>query len=149
MAGPLINSKEFSDVTTAFKAIGATITNRAEATQFARDLGVITHETVANAWVTQAEQDFMDLRVRQMSDTFFRMIVDFYTKFTREFAAQMGMRFILKHAQNEFDNPRSERHDELGLTREEVLAWEKSRRLDTPEGKKVKQGLQRFTEFDT
>ena len=149
LAGPLINSKEFSDVTTAFKAIGATITNRAEATQFARDLGVITHETVANAWVTQAEQDFMDPRVRQMSDTFFRMIgLDFYTKFTREFAAQMGMRFILKHAQNEFDNPRSERYlDELGLTREEVLAWEKSgRRLDTPEGKKVKQGLQRFTE---
>lgn len=149
LAGPLINSKEFSDVTTAFKAIGATITNRAEATQFARDLGVITHETVANAWVTQAEQDFMDPRVRQMSDTFFRMIgLDFYTKFTREFAAQMGTRFILKHAQNEFNNPRSERYlDELGLTREDVLAWEKSgRRLDTPEGKKVKQGLQRFTE---
>lgn len=149
LAGPLINSKEFSDVTTAFKAIGATITNRAEATQFARDLGVITHETVANAWVTQAEQDYMDPRVRQMSDTFFRMIgLDFYTKFTREFAAQMGTRFILKHAQNEFNNPRSERYlDELGLTREEVLAWEKSgRRLDTPEGKKVKQGLQRFTE---
>lgn len=149
LAGPLINSKEFSDVTTAFKAIGATITNRAEATQFARDLGVITHETVANAWVTQAEQDFMDPRVRQMSDTFFRMIgLDFYTKFTREFAAQMGVRFILKHAQNEFKNPRADRYlDELGLTREEVLAWEKSgRRLDTPEGKKVKQGLQRFTE---
>lgn len=149
LAGPLINSKEFSDVTTAFKAIGATITNREEANQFARDLGVITHETVANAWVTQAEQDFMDPRVRQMSDTFFRMIgLDFYTKFTREFAAQMGTRFILKHAQNEFNNPRSERYlDELGLTREEVLAWEKSgRRLDTPEGKKVKQGLQRFTE---
>ena len=149
LAGPLINSKEFSDVTTAFKAIGATITNRAEATQFARDLGVITHETVANAWVTQAEQDYMDPRVRQMSDTFFRMIgLDFYTKFTREFAAQMGTRFILKHAQNEFNNPRSERYlDELGLTREDVLAWEKSgRRLDTPEGRKVKQGLQRFTE---
>ena len=149
LAGPLINSKEFSDVTTAFKAIGATITNREEANQFARDLGVITHETVANAWVTQAEQDFMDPRVRQMSDTFFRMIgLDFYTKFTREFAAQMGTRFILKHAQNEFDNPRSDRYlDELGLTREDVLAWEKSgRRLDTPEGKKVKQGLQRFTE---
>ncbi|MAA66299.1 MAG: hypothetical protein CL581_16200 [Alteromonadaceae bacterium] len=149
LAGPLINSKEFSDVTTAFKAIGATITNREEATQFARDLGVITHETVANAWVTQAEQDYMDPKVRQMSDTFFRMIgLDFYTKFTREFAAQMGTRFILKHAQNEFSNPRSERYlDELGLTREDVLAWEKSgRRLDTPEGKKVKQGLQRFTE---
>ena len=149
LAGPLINSKEFSDVTTAFKAIGATITNRAEANQFARDLGVITHETVANAWVTQAEQDYMDPRVRQMSDTFFRMIgLDFYTKFTREFAAQMGTRFILKHAQNEFNNPRADRYlDELGLTREEVLAWEKSgRRLDTPEGKKVKQGLQRFIE---
>ena len=60
-------------MTTAFKAIGATITNRAEATQFAHDLGVITHETVANAWVTQAEQDFMDPRPPDVGHLF-RMI---------------------------------------------------------------------------
>ena len=151
LAGPIINSKELNMDTfmTAFKQIGATIKNRAEATQFARDLGVITSEVVANAWVTEAEQDYMDTKVRKMSDRFFSVIgLNFFTKFTREFASGMGVQFILKHAKNEFNNPRSERYlKELGLTAAEVIAWEKGgRKLTTPEGVKVKRGLQRFVE---
>lgn len=151
LAGPIINSKELNMDTfmTAFKQIGATIKNRAEATQFARDLGVTTSEVVANAWVTEAEQDYMDTKVRKMSDRFFSVIgLNFFTKFTREFAAGMGVQFILKHAKNEFNNPRSERYlKELGLTAAEVTAWEKGgRKLTTPEGKRVAKGLQRFVE---
>jgi hypothetical protein len=149
LAGPVINSKEFGSVTTAFKEIAATIKNRQEAAQFARDLGLVTNETVANAWITEAEQDYMDPKVRKMSDVYFRMIgLDFFTRFSREFAAGMGVQFILKHAHNEFSNPRSERYlRELGLTSAEVLAWERGgRKLTTPEGMKVKQGLQRFVE---
>ena len=151
LAGPIINSKELGldSFVTAFKEIGATIKNRAEAAQFARDLGLTTSEVVANAWVTEAEQDYMDTNVRKMSDKFFSAIgLNFFTKFTREFAAGMGVQFILKHAKNEFDNPRSERYlKELGLTAEEVIAWENSgRKLTTPEGTKVKRGLQRFVE---
>lgn len=149
LAGPVINSKEFGSVTTAFKEIAATIKNRQEAAQFARDLGLVTNETVANAWITEAEQDYMDPKVRKMSDVYFRMIgLDFFTRFSREFAAGMGVQFILKHAHNEFSNPRSERYlRELGLTSAEVLAWERDgRKLTTPEGMKVKQGLQRFVE---
>ena len=84
-----------------------------------------------------------------MTDTFFSAIgLNFFTKFTREYAAGMGVQFILKHAKNEFDNPRSERYlQELGLTAKEVIAWERSgRKLSTPEGAKVKRGLQRFVE---
>ena len=149
LAGPVINSKEFGSVTTAFKQIAASIKNRKEAEQFARDLGLVTNETVANAWITEAEQDYMDPKVRKMSDTYFRIIgLNFFTRFSREFAAGMGVQFILKHARNEFNNPRSERYlRELGLTSEEVLAWERGgRKLTTPEGMKVKQGLQRFVE---
>lgn len=149
LAGPLINSKEFGSVTTAFKQIAATIKNRKEAEQLARDIGVVTHETVANAWVTEAEQDYMDPKVRKMSDAYFRLIgLNFFTRFSREFAAGMGVQFITKHARNEFNNPRSDRYlRELGLTREDVMTWlADGRQLSTPEGQKVKQALQRFVE---
>lgn len=149
LAGPIINSKEFSDIGTAFKEIGATIKNRTEAKQFARDIGIVTNEVVANSWVTQAEQDFMDEGVRKASDVFFKAIgLNWFTNFSREFAAGMGVQFITKHARNEFNNPRSERYlSELGLTAGEVNSWIKSgKKLSTPEGKKVKAGLQRFVE---
>ena len=149
LAGPVIASKEFSALADGFKQIAATIRNRQEAEQLARDIGVVSSETVSNAWVTQAEQDYMDPTVRKMSDKFFRAIgLEFFTRFSREFAAGMGVQFITKHARNEFDNPRSERYlRELGLTKEEVMAWmDGGRKFSTPEGKKVKQGLQRFVE---
>lgn len=149
LAGPVINSKEFSEIMTGIKQIGATIKNRAEAKQFARDIGVVTNEVVANSWVTQAEQDYMEQNVREMSDVFFKAIgLNWFTNFSREFAAGMGVQFITKHARNEFSNPRSERYlAELGLTATEVNTWVKSgRKLSTPEGQKVKAGLQRFVE---
>jgi hypothetical protein len=149
LAGPVINSKEFAGVTMGLKEIIRTIKNRAEAEQLARDIGVVTQETVANAWVTEAEQDYMDPKVRKMSDAYFRAIgLSFFTRFSREFATGMGVQFITKHARNEFNNPRSERYlRELGLNREDVLAWiDGGRSLTTPEGLKVKQALQRFVE---
>lgn len=149
LAGPVINSKEFSLDTfhTAMKEIVATIRDREEAKQFAKDIGVVTNETAANAWVTQAEQDYMTDKSREWTDKFFRGIgLDFYTKFTREFAAGMGRQFILKHAKN--PNERSERYlRELGLTKADVDAWIKGgKKLSTPEGLKMKLAVQRFVE---
>ena len=149
LAGPVINSKEFSLDTfnTAMKEIVATIRDREEAKQFAKDIGVVTNETAANAWVTQAEQDYMSDTSRQWTDKFFRGIgLDFYTKFTREFAAGMGRQFILKHAKNPTE--RSERYlRELGLTKADVDAWVKGgKKLSTPEGQKMKLAVQRFVE---
>jgi hypothetical protein len=84
---------------------------------------------------------------RQWTDKFFRGIgLDFYTKFTREFAAGMGRQFILKHAKNPTE--RSERYlRELGLTKADVDAWIKGgKKLSTPEGLKMKLAVQRFVE---
>jgi len=149
LAGPVIASKDFSALATGMKTIAATIRNRQEAQQFARDIGVVTSEVVASSWMSEAEQDFMEEGVRKLSDGFFKLIgLDWFTRFTREFAAGMGVQFITKHARNEFNNPRSERYlAELGLTQKDVLAWiEQGRPLTTPEGIKVKRGLQRFVE---
>ena len=155
LAGPIINSKEFSLDTfqRATKEIIATIKNPEERRQLARDIGVITNETVANAWVTQAEQDFMDPKVRKLSDAWFRAIgLDYFTKFSREFAAGMGVSFITHHAamaeKGGTESPRSARYiEDLGLTVQDVSKWkEGGRKFSTPEGQKVKQALQRFVE---
>lgn len=151
LAGPVINSKEFSLHTfgMAMKQMAEGLRNPEERKQFARDVAVVSNETVANGWVTQAEQDYMDPKVRKLSDAWFRVIMlDQFTRFSREFAAGMGASFITHHARNEFDNPRSERYlRELGLTAEDVNKWNKEgRKFSTPEGKKVKQAIQRFTE---
>lgn len=149
LAGPVINSKEFNLDTfmRGFKEIAATIRNRDEARRFAQDIGVVQNEAAANAWVTQADQDYMDAETRELTDKFFKAIgLDFFTKFSREFAAGMGRQFILKHALE--PNERSARYlAELGLTAAEVKAWQKGGgKLTTPEGKKVKAGIQRFVE---
>ena len=152
LAGPIIASKEFGDLTTGMKEVVATIKNREEAKQLARDIGVVTPEAVANAWITDADADYMDPTARKWSDHWFSWTgLNWFTRFTREFATGMGVQFITKHARNEFNNPRSDRYlEELGLTRADVTSWLNSgRKLSTPEGKKVTQALQRFVESST
>lgn len=152
LAGPVIASKEFGALTTGMKEVIATIKNRDEAMQLARDIGVVTPEAVANSWITEADADYMDPMARKASDWWFNITgLNWFTRFTREFAAGMGVQFITKHARNEFNNPRADRYlSELGLTRQEVLNWiDGGRKLTTPEGKKVAQGLQRFVESST
>jgi len=152
LAGPVIASKEFGDLTTGMKEVVATIKNREEAKQLARDIGVVTPEAVANAWITDADADYMDPTARKWSDHWFSLTgLNWFTRFTREFATGMGVQFITKHARNEFNNPRSDRYlEELGLTRADVTSWLNSgRNLSTPEGKKVTQALQRFVESST
>ena len=152
LAGPVIASKEFSAVTVAMKEIVKTVQNRDEARLLARDLGIVTSQSVANVMMSQAELDFMDTQARKITDGFFRVtLLDTYTKFTREFAANMGVRFLEKHADPETANAFSARYlRELGVTAEDVKAWSDSNQdFSTPEGKKVREALQRFVESST
>lgn len=147
LAGPMIASREFGGITMGIKEIIASIKNREESKQFARDVGIVVPETVANAWVTESEADFMDPTVRKYSDYYFRRIgLSWFTRFTREFAAGMAVQFLAKHARNEFNNPYSDRYlQEHGVTRKEVLDWlAGGRKLSTPEGVKMRQAVQRF-----
>ena len=152
IAGPVIASKEFSAVTVAMKEIIKTVRNREEARALARDLGVVTSQSVANVLMSQAELDFMDTQARKLTDGFFRVtLLDTYTKFTREFASNMGVRFLEKHSNPETAGAFSKRYlKELGVTAEDVQAWSKSNQdFSTPEGKKVREALQRFVESST
>jgi len=152
LAGPVIASKEFGSVTTGMKEIVNTIRNRDEARVLARDLGVVTSQSVANVMMSQAELDYMSTNARKVADGFFRFtLLDTYTKFTREFASNMGVRFLENHSNSETAGPFSKRYlQELGVTAEEVQVWSKSNQdFSTPEGKKVRMALQRFVESST
>lgn len=150
LAGPIINAKELGGLSAGFKELVATFTNREEAIQFARDVGVNSSETVANAWVTQAEQDYMDPAIRKMSDTFFRYIgLDWFTKFSREFAARMGNTFILRHSERALGgNELSARYlSDLGLNAKDVQSWyANGQKFNDETGRKVQNALQRFVE---
>jgi len=152
LAGPLINSREFAAFGMALKELVSTFNNRQEALNFAKELGVITSESAANAYVSSSEMDFMTPQVRGYMDKFFEAIgLTWFTNFTRAFAANMGVQFLITHAQNTTNNPRSERYlAEFGVTRDEVMTWVNSGRpLTTPEGIKVAQAVTRFVESST
>lgn len=149
LAGAIVNTKEFGGVTMAMKEMAKTIGSRQESMELARSIGVSASSTMQNIFTSEAEAEFLDPTVRDLSDKFFYYTgLDFFTRFTREFSANMGVAFILNHAHNKSGNPRSTRYlEDLGLTANEVKAWERSgRKFDTETGRKVEQGLQRFVE---
>ena len=149
LAGAVVNTKEFGGVTMGMKAMAKTIGSRQESMELARSIGVAAGSTIQNIFMSEAEAEFLDPTVRNLSDKFFRYIgLDFFTRFTREFSANMGVEFILTHAHNKSGNPRSARYlEDLGLTADEVKAWERNgRKFDNETGRKVERGLQRFVE---
>ena len=152
MAGPVIASKEFSAISRGIKEIISTIRDRKEAERLARDLGIVTSSSVASAIMSQTELDWMGKGSRKFTEGFFRMIgLDAYTKFTRYFAMNMGLKFMAEHANPKTSKSFSKRYlRELGITAEDFQAWEKSGKdFNTPEGQKVRRAIQRFVESST
>lgn len=152
LAGPIIASKEFSSVMVGMKEVVNTVRDRKEAEALARDLGLVTSASVASSLMSTTEMDWMGENSRKLTEGFFRVIgLDAFTKFTRYFALNMGMKFIDKHSNADTAVADSARYlKELGVTDAEVKAWKKSGRdYNTPEGQKVRRALQRFTESAT
>ena len=148
LAGPIINSKEFNGFEMAFRQIKDR-TSLAEARELAEDIGLVQNDAIANGWISVSEREFMDTAARNWTDGFFKYTgLQWFTNFTRTFATGMGVQFLLRHAKNETNNPRSERYlVDLGVTAQEILAWENSGRdITTPEGRAVKFALQKFVE---
>ena len=154
MGGAIVNTKEFGGFEMALKGITSNIKNRDQAIELSRQLGVTVSTAMGNLGLTDADDEFLDPRVRKLSDKFFKVIgLDWYTRFTREFASVVGVEFIKTHAANKDNNPRAQRYlEQLGLNAETVAAWEKSQvegqhfSFEGPEGEAVKAGLRRFVE---
>jgi lysozyme len=149
LAGPILRSKGINNFGQTMDQLKYYFKNREAAEQFAKDLGVITHDSLETMYINAAELGFMTKETKFLANKFFKVIgLDFFTKFTRVFAAGMGEQFLINLAKtNDADSNRYLR--ELDLTREEVLAWSKSenkRDFSGPEGAKIKAAVGRFVE---
>ena len=152
--GAIVNTREFNGFGMVLKAIPKTVKNRAQAKQLARSLGVSVSTAMGNLGLTDADAEFLDPKVRKLSDGFFKVIgLDFFTRFTREFGAAMGVEFLITHAANTAKNPRAARYlSELNVTAEQITAWNAQQQEGTPytfngpEGQAVKDAVTRFVE---
>ena len=152
--GAIVNTREFNGFEMMLKAIPKTVKNRAQAKQLARSLGVSVSTAMGNLGLTDADAEFLDPKVRKLSDGFFKVIgLDFFTRFTREFGAAMGVEFLITHAANTAKNPRAARYlKELNVTAEQITAWQAQQQEGTPytfngpEGQAVKDAVTRFVE---
>ena len=148
LAGPIINSKEFSGFEMAFRQIKDRI-GLAEARELAEDIGLVQDDAIANGWISVSEREFMDTAARNWTDGFFKYTgLQWFTNFTRTFATGMGVQFLIRHAENKTNNPRAERYlRDLGVTAEEIKAWDKGGRdINSSENRNVKFALQKFVE---
>jgi len=149
LGGAVLNGKDFDAFGMAWKAMKETFNNPIEAKELGEDLGVTSERTMENMMMTDADHEYMDPRARVIGDKFFQVIMlDWFTRFTREFASNMGVQFMLRHAVNDSGNPRSERYlRDLGVSAADVKAWEADgRSFDSDAGRRVQDGLTRFVE---
>jgi len=149
LAGPTLRSKGMNNFGQTMDQVKYYLKNREAAEQFAKDLGVITHDSLETMYINAAELGFMTKETKYLANKFFKITaLDFFTKFTRIFAAGMGEQFLINLAKtNDANSNRYLR--ELGLTRAEVEAWSKSenkRDFSGPEGAKIKAAIGRFVE---
>lgn len=147
MGGPMLRSKGMLGWKDAFAEIQYYMKNKEQAEQFARDLGLVTHDSIHTMYVNAYELGFMTEGSKAIADKFFNGIgLDWYTKFTRTFAAGMGQRFLINLAQTN-DAKSNQSLKELGLTRQDIIdAYDKKTGQLDVSNTKVADALSRFVE---
>jgi len=146
-AGSVARTREFNGLVMAMKEGVSMYNDKAAALRFANDIGVVLPEATANAFMSQADSNQLDPKVRAATDKFFKWTgLQGITTLSREFASGMGKRFLIEHANN--PNKRSARYlSDLNVTPEDVKAWQDNNFSFTgPEGAAVRQALAVFVE---
>jgi len=147
-SGIAVRSKEFNNLKSFMKVTGEAF-NGPELRKFAESVGVVHSEAMENAFIGLGEQDYTMAWARTANMYFFRYTgLAMYTRFVRTVAVGMGREFIINTAQKKDFGTREERYlEELGLVRDDVLAWlDTDRDLETETGKKISAGISRFAE---
>lgn len=154
LGGAIVNTREFNGFQLSAKAMTRNLENREQVQELARTIGVAWSTAMGNIGLTDADAEYLDPTVRKWSDKFFQKIgLDWFTRFTREFASATGVEFILYHADPKTAGKRSERYlRDHGVTAEQVNKWKAAQKdgqhytFDGPEGEAVMGALQRFVE---
>jgi hypothetical protein len=155
IGGAIVNTRELNGFQTAIGALKQRLwTDPERSKQLARDIGVAFSTAMGNLGLTDADAEYLDPKVRKWSDKFFQKIgLDWFTRFTREYAAVTGVDFLVEHADPKTAGKRSERYlRDHGITAEQVNKWKaaqqdgKNYTFEGPEGEAMKAATQRFVE---
>ena len=146
-AGPILRSKEFSAFGNFGRELQSYFQNSEEASRFAKDIGVVSTDAINTMYINAGELDFMSKNAKNVSEKFFKFtMLEWYTRFTRIFAAGMGRRFLMEHQMRaDQGDVRSQRYlKELGVTSAQIKAWNNSQNVEAhPE---VKLALAQFVD---
>ena len=148
LAGPTLRSKEMFLFSKTFNSeMRNYFNNRKEMEAFARDVGVVTFDSVAHMYINAAEMGYMTENTKFYTQQFFKYTgLEFYTRFTRVFAAGMGKQFLIKHA-NDSSAKSQEYLSELGVTAADVKTVQADDfNFETEAGQRVKEAIGRFVE---
>ena len=146
-AGPVLRSKEFSAFGNFGRELQSYFQNSEEASRFAKDIGVVSTDAINTMYINAGELDFMSKNAKFVSEKFFKFtMLEWYTRFTRIFAAGMGRRFLMEHQMRaDQGDVRSQRFlKELNVTPAQIKAWNNSQNVEAhPE---VKLALAQFVD---
>lgn len=150
VAGPILRSKELPKLRETASIFWNALKGEEEAVRLAYDIGAVSTDALNLLNVNAGEMDYMTEGSKRANEIFFKYtFTEWFTKFTRMFAAGMGKSFIIDHGKKAAEgDQRSIRYlKELNLTPQDVAAWEAGEQsLETPAGKKVKVALYRFVD---
>ena len=149
LAGPVLRSKDLSwqNLQEGFTQVRRYFNETQEMQQFARDVGVITFDSLSTSIMQANELGFMTPEAQKYSDLFFKAIgLEWYTNFTRVFASGMGEQFLIRQASE--TSERSTRFlNELQVSKKDIQTWDANgRSFSTPEGQRVQMAIGRFVE---
>lgn len=124
LAGVIMRSKDFSNFGTAFRELRRTLSEQ-ENKDLARAVGVVTNQALDSIFMAPGEMDYTAPWAKKVMEKFFWLNgTEWYTRFTRTFAAGMGREFLVNTAADPNFGPKQERWlKELGVTRDEVNSW--------------------------
>ena len=147
LAGTILRSKGTVPLKDFVKTWKGYFTDRETARKFARDVGVITFDSLDTMYVNAAELGFMTPFSKKVSNFYFKTIgLEAFTKFTRVFAAGMGEQFLLRLA----EDPSADATRwlaELKITREDILHWNNNNRLfSDAQGGRVQNAIAQFVD---
>ena len=110
-------------------------------------MGVIGFDSISQMYINAGELGYMTEGTKYYTQQFFKWTgLEWYTKFTRIFAAGMGRQFLLKHA-NDTSAKSKEYLAELQVTPEQIKAAQESDwDFSDPQHREVQDAIARFTE---
>ena len=156
LGGTVMRSKDFSGVSAFWKQWKTHFKDREAANQFARDVGVISYDSLSTMYLNAHEMGFMGKWSNFASDKFFIATgLEAFTKFTRVFAAGMAEQFLARTAEKASDSSltqierdRALRHlEELKVSQNDIATWRKNKRsFESVEGEKVRAAIARFVD---